>query len=206
MKPHTKDIIRKIIRDKNLITSTKQNVKHFGTRLPFWLRVHVYTLWFFLDIKIISMVSVGIAQKPPDCRLTGWALLCWCEALTWALLWAELPCENLWEEQGRHCSSPLTAPSWEANSPPLLCVCMCVFPLYFILHYEALYIYNMCIYLPKGKDIFLLNNVNKIRLHIHIEGSVWFHLNIDEIYTDLLWHQIFLRKFFTTQWLRWHQI
>lgn len=145
-------------------------MKHFGTLFPFWLTVQAYALWFFLDIKIMQMLFLGIAEPTGTTRLqtdrVGLAALGQSIDLSPAVSW--IPCGNLWEEQERHCLSPLSAPLRGPYSSNITYVC--VFVLCLILHYAALYIYNMCIYLPEGKGNFLLNNVNKIRVHI----VLWF--------------------------------
>lgn len=54
------------------------------------------------------------------------------------------------------------------------------FLLYLVLHCRILRIYNMCIYLHKGKEIFLLNDVNKNQaLYSNLA-----HLRADELYTE----------------------
>lgn len=71
-------------------------MKHFGTRLPFWLRVHAYV--FFLDIKIIQMLSLQIAQSTGTTRLQtdrmGFAVLVQSidlsPAESWTPLWEPL--------------------------------------------------------------------------------------------------------------------
>lgn len=141
-------------------------MKHFGTQFPFWLRVHAYALWFFLDIKIIQMLFLHTAQTTGTTRLqtdrVSLAVLVQNIDLSPAVSWAPL-----WEPlRGAGKALPpylsfLRGP-YSSNAT---CVCL---SLCFTLHYTALYIYNVSIYLPEGKDIFLLNNINKIRVHIMI--------------------------------------
>lgn len=105
VKPHSKEIVREIIRDSNLITSNtkKWNILELAYHFD-WGFMLMFFFWI-LRLYRCSPCRLHRAQEPRDCRLTGWALLCWCKALTWALLRAELLCENLWEEQGLHCLS-----------------------------------------------------------------------------------------------------
>lgn len=99
-------------------------MKHFGTLFPFWLTVQAYALWFFLDVKIMQMLFLGIAEPTGTTRLqtdrVGLAALGQSIDLSPAVSW--IPCGNLWEEQERHCLSPLTAPLRGPYSSNITCV------------------------------------------------------------------------------------
>lgn len=103
-------------------------MKHFGTLFPFWLTVQAYALWFFLDVKIMQMLFLGIAEPTgtTDCRLTEWALLRWGKALTWALLWAEFPVGTSERSRRGIAWAPLLLP-WEAHTRPILHICVSLF-------------------------------------------------------------------------------